>query len=76
MTDSQTVFPSASSSVPPWVDRASEPERPVGVGTTTEGSGRLGDADQWVVDRCDRTSEAVCGTVPAVHFREMVDGQR
>ena len=76
MTDSQTVFPSASSSVPPWQNRASEPERPVEVGSTTEGYGRLGDAARWVVDRRDRTSEAVCGTVPAVHFREMVDGQR
>ena len=76
MTDSQTVFPSASSSVPPWVDRASEPERPVEVGATTEGYGRLGDAARWVVDRRDRTSEAVCGTMPAKLFREMVDGQR
>lgn len=76
MTDSQTVFSSASSSVPPWQDRTSEPERPVEVGATTEGYGRLGGAARWVVERWDRTSKAVCGTMPAVHFREMVDGQR
>ena len=76
MTDSQTVFPSASSSVPRWQDRASEPERPVEAGATTEGYGRLGEDARWDVDRCDRAREAVCGTTPTVHFLEMVDGQR
>lgn len=76
MMDSQTVFPSASSLVPRYQDRASEPELPVEAGATTEECGRLGEATRWDVDRCDRKREAVCGTMPAVHFLEMVDGQR
>ena len=76
MTDSRTAFPSASSSVPRWQDRASEPEHPVEAGATTEEHGRLKDAARWAVDRWNRTREAVGGTAPAVHFPEMVDGQR
>ena len=54
-----------------------KPERSLDAGATIEGYGRrLGDAARWVVDGCDRTSEAVCGAMPAVHFPEMADGQR